>query len=99
MTTTPIHNLTDVWADGATTFNAIKMNVTDTASAAASKLFLLQVGGVDKVAIDKDGAFQDSLFALADNADRTKKVQFQVSGVTTGTTRTCLLYTSPSPRD
>jgi uncharacterized small protein (DUF1192 family) len=88
MTTTPIHNLTDVWADGATTFNAIKMNVTDTASAAASKLFLLQVDGVDKVAIDKDGAFQDSLFAIADNADRTKRVQFQVSGVTTGTTRT-----------
>jgi len=88
MTTTPIHNLTDVWNDGATTFNAFKMNVTDTASVDASKLFLLQVGGVDKVAIDKDGAFQDSLFALADNADRTKKVQFQVSGVTTGTTRT-----------
>lgn len=87
MTTTPIHNLTDTWNDVATTFNAIKMNVTDTASADASKLFLLQVGGTDVVAIDKSGAFQDSLFALADNADRTKKVQFQVSGVTTGNTR------------
>lgn len=88
MTTTPIHNLTDVWNNVATTFNAIKMNVTDTASADASKLFLLQIGGTDVVAIDKSGAFQDSLFALADNSDRTKKVQFQVSGVTTGNTRT-----------
>lgn len=87
MTTTPIHNLTDTWNDIATTFNAIKMNVTDTASADASKLFLLQVGGTDVLAVDKSGAFQDSLFALADNADRTKKVQFQVSGVTTGNTR------------
>lgn len=88
MTTTPIHNATDTWNDVSTTFNAIKMNVTDTASADASKLFLLQVGGVDKLAVDKSGAFPDSLFAIADNDDRTKKVNFQVSGVTTGTTRT-----------
>lgn len=31
---------------------------------------------------------QDDQFAIADNADNTKKVAFQVSGVTTGTTRT-----------
>lgn len=31
---------------------------------------------------------QDDQFAIADNGDNTKKVAFQVSGVTTGTTRT-----------
>jgi hypothetical protein len=31
---------------------------------------------------------QDDQFAIADNVDNTKKVAFQVSGVTTGTTRT-----------
>ena len=41
--------MTDTWNDGATTFNAIKMNVTDTASASGSLLFDLQVGGASKL--------------------------------------------------
>jgi hypothetical protein len=40
-----IFDLTDTWNAGATTFTAIKMNVTDTASASGSKLLDLQVGG------------------------------------------------------
>lgn len=32
--------------------------------------------------------FQDSLFSLFDNSDATKLLQFQLSGITTGTTRT-----------
>lgn len=51
-----IFNLADTWNDGATTFNAIKMNVTDTASAAGSSLMDLQVGGVSKFRIDKGSA-------------------------------------------
>jgi hypothetical protein len=38
-----IYDLTDTWNAGGTSFNAIKMNVTDTASAAASRLLTLQV--------------------------------------------------------
>lgn len=48
-----IFNLTDTWNNGATTFNAIKMNVTDTASNAASLLMDLQVGGVSRFSIAK----------------------------------------------
>lgn len=50
-----IYELTDTWNSGGTTFAAIKMNVTDSASAAASKLLELEVGGTDKFTVDKDG--------------------------------------------
>lgn len=50
-----IYDLTDTWNAGGTTFNAIKMNVTDTASAAASKLITVQVGGSEKFSVKKDG--------------------------------------------
>lgn len=50
-----IYDLTDTWNAGGTTFSAIKMNVTDTASAAASKLVQCQVGGTDKFTVRKDG--------------------------------------------
>lgn len=51
-----IYNMADTWNNGATTFTAIKMNVTDTASAAASLLMDLQVGGTSKFAVTKGGA-------------------------------------------
>jgi hypothetical protein len=50
-----IYDLTDTWNAGGTTFNGIKMNVTDTASAAASRLVSLQVGGVERFSVDKAG--------------------------------------------
>jgi len=40
-----INDMSVTWNDGATTFDAIKMNVTDTASASGSRLFNLSVGG------------------------------------------------------
>ncbi|TIU70885.1 MAG: hypothetical protein E5W25_05805 [Mesorhizobium sp.] len=51
-----INNMTVTWNSGGTTFNALKMNVTDTASAAASALLLLQVAGSDKFKVGKDGS-------------------------------------------
>lgn len=52
-----VNALTDTtWTNGATTYSAIKMDVTDTASAAASKLLDLQVGSVEKFTISKAGA-------------------------------------------
>ena len=50
-----IYDLTDTWNAGGTTFNGIKMNVTDSASAAASKLITLQVGGAERFGVRKDG--------------------------------------------
>lgn len=53
MATTSIYAMNDTWNNVATTFAAIKMNVTDTASAAASKLLDLQVGGVSQFSVTK----------------------------------------------
>ncbi len=50
-----IYDLSDTWNDAGTTFIAIKMNVTDTASAAGSKLIDLQVGGTTRFDVDKNG--------------------------------------------
>ncbi len=48
-------DLEQTWNAGATVFTAHKINVTDTASDATSKLQDLQVGGVSKWTVKKDG--------------------------------------------
>src|SRR5689334_13005696 len=55
MANTPIGALTAIWNSGGTVFNAIKMSVTNTASAAGSKLLNLLVGGVSKFSVDASG--------------------------------------------
>lgn len=50
-----IYSMTDTWNDGGTTFTAVKMNVTDTASAAGSLLLDLQVGGATRFSVNKNG--------------------------------------------
>lgn len=47
--------VTATWNDGVDTFNAIDVNVTDTASAAASRLLNLRVGGTTVFEVDKAG--------------------------------------------
>lgn len=51
----PVLDLSQTWNSGATTFTGAKLNVTDTASAAASELLALQVGGTNKFSIAKSG--------------------------------------------
>lgn len=51
-----INALTDTWNNVATTFTAIKMTVTDTTSAAGSKLIDLLVGASSKFSVGKDGS-------------------------------------------
>lgn len=51
-----IFDMADTWNAAGTTFTAIKMNVTDTASAAASLLMDLQIGGSSRAKIDKNGS-------------------------------------------
>lgn len=55
MATQNIFDLTDTWNNVATTFTAIKMNATDTASASGSLLIDLQVGGTSRFSVGKGG--------------------------------------------
>ena len=50
-----IYDLTDTWNNAGTSFNGIKLNVTDTASAAGSKLIDIKIGGVSKFTVGKTG--------------------------------------------
>lgn len=53
--TSYIYDMVDTWNAGATTFTAVKMNVTDTASASGSLLMDLQVGGSSRFSVSKAG--------------------------------------------
>jgi hypothetical protein len=53
------------WNSGVTAFTGWKLNVTDTASAAGSLLLDLQVGGVSKFSVRKDGLGLLTLGGLA----------------------------------
>ena len=50
-----VNNLIQTWTVTATAYSAIKVNVTDTASAAASKLLDLQVGASPVFSVGKSG--------------------------------------------
>ena len=56
-TDAPILNLSQTWNNAATTFTGLKLDVINTASAADSKLFDLQVNGSSKFDIDSAGNF------------------------------------------
>ena len=68
MATVNIFDMADTWNNVATTYTAIKMNVTDTASASGSLLMDLQVGGSSKFKVSKTsqlllgGAAGDTVF-------------------------------------
>lgn len=51
-----IYSMTDTWTDGGVTYTAVKMNVTDTASAAGALLMDLQIGGSSLFRADKNGS-------------------------------------------
>lgn len=55
MTTRNIYELAQTWNNGAEVFTAFGLNVTDTASASGSLLMDLQVGGVTKLKVTKEG--------------------------------------------
>lgn len=68
-TDTPLLNMLQTWNEGSTAFTAWKLNVTDTASDAASKLLDLQVGGATKFSVWKNG-----FVSVTDRGDRSPTI-------------------------
>jgi hypothetical protein len=88
-----IYDLVDTWNNGATTFTAVKMNVTDTASNAASLLMDLQVGGSSQFNITKQGIIRfASTIGLGSSGSGS--VDFYSAG--TGATNSLLRITNGS---
>ena len=65
MATVNISSIAKTWNNAGTTFTAIGLDVTDTASNAASLLMDLQVGGASKFSVDKAGEVGASGLNLA----------------------------------
>ena len=51
----PVLDLSQTWSASGVTFTGLRLNITDTASAAASNLLEIQVGGVTRVMLKKSG--------------------------------------------
>lgn len=47
-----IYDLSDTWNNAGISFSGIKINVTDSASAAGSKLLDLQIGSASKFTVE-----------------------------------------------
>ena len=74
-TDAPILNLTQTWNAGAVSFTAMKLNVTNTASAAASYLFDYQVGGATRLRLTTAGVLTvGTLPGLADGSGGTLNI-------------------------
>ena len=61
---TDIFNMTDTWNNAGTTFNAIRMNITDTVSAAGSSALWLGFAGTPVFRVDKSGVIEASGVAM-----------------------------------
>lgn len=91
MANTSIRSITDTWTDGGTTYTGFKLNVTDSASDAASLLHDLQVASASKHKVAKNGATtitsaQASALAVGPNGatNPALKVDASASSAATG---------------
>ena len=73
-TSSPLFNLSQTWNAGAVTFDADDLNITDTASASASRVLRRRVGGTEVFSVRKDsritfgaGYLEPSTLALGGN--------------------------------
>lgn len=69
-------SLIPTWNNAGVAFTGISLNVTDTASAAASLLLNLLVGGLSKFKVDKGGVVTADALYVADGSASVPKISF-----------------------
>jgi hypothetical protein len=78
-------DLSATWNDAGVTFTGLKFNVTSTASAAASLLLDLQVGGTSKLSVTKSSVFTlgsgNGRFGFDASADWVSYIKFNGTNV------------------
>jgi hypothetical protein len=57
MANTYIYNIADIWDDGSTEYDALKISITDTNSSANSYIFRLLKDDIPYISLRKDGLF------------------------------------------
>ena len=80
-------SVTQAWNSGGTTFNGIIEAVTNTASAAASRLITLTVGGTEKFGVDASGT-------VYSHGGQTHAVNAYTSSQTLTTANWCATFTA-----
>ena len=103
----PTIDSTATWNAGAVTFTAVRHNVTDTASAAGSILFDLQLGGTSRFNVDKFGnttlaqgvitTGTPNIFKVTGGAHTTLSASNQVQDVLINLNRVVQWATGPIP--
>jgi hypothetical protein len=88
-TSHPVLNMTQTWVTVGTTYTGMILNVTNTASAAASLLMDLQVGGASKFSVREDGL---GTFAGAISAVHVTTGAYAIVGDTAGAPGGATLY-------
>lgn len=74
-----IYEMTQTWNDAGSVFDAIGMDVTDTASDAESKLLNLKVGGASKFSVRKDGQVNLDSILFSDDVLLTRIAEGDLS--------------------
>ena len=94
--TSYIYDMVDTWNAGATTFTAVKMNVTDTASAAGSLLMDLQVGGSSRFNVSKTGSLKLGVNPTGTNQAGTSVIIAGSQGTGTGAGGSIVFQVAPA---
>ena len=96
MATVNIFDMADTWNNVATTYTAIKMNVTDTASNASSLLLDLQVGGASAFNVTKGGSVKLGINSSGTNVAGTNVVIAGSQGTGSGAGGSIIFQVAPA---
>jgi hypothetical protein len=95
-TSQPLIDVSQTWNNAAVTFTSFKLNITDTASNAASLLMDLQVGGASAFNVSKAGSLKLGINSSGTNVAGTNVVVAGSQGTGTGAGGSIIFQVAPA---